>query len=345
MKISDLGEFGLIDILTEMSNRTRDEKHIVWKKLIKGIGDDAAAWQGDNSIKLATTDFLIQGVHFPVEPASWQALGWKAMAANLSDIAAMGGTPLYALVSLALPGETEVDCVTDLYRGILEIANQHGAAIVGGDMSSAPMMIINITVLGSNEKRGNPILLRSTARPGEKIAVTGFLGASAAGLKMMQENLRLPTEDATCLRQAFEKPHPRIAEGQLLAEYGVRTAIDISDGLIQDLRHICQASHVGARVESEKIPIRPEVKNNFGEKALELALSGGEDYELLFTASTAITLEIQETTEVPVTVIGEITKDNTGKIILVDKDKESFSIRERGWNHFNKDEKNRYEPF
>jgi len=255
MKVSDLGEFGLIDLLSKMAYSAQDKEIEAWQQLILGIGDDAAAWQGDASVQLATADSLIQGVHFTLGIASWEELGWRAMAANLSDIAAMGGLPKYALVSLALPGDTEVEDVTTLYKGMIELARQFEVAIVGGDTSSAPLLIINITILGSTKGQAHNILTRSAAKPGDKVAVTGYLGAAAAGLEVLSKNLFLEAEATASLKRAFLHPYPRIAEGQILVEQGVRAAIDISDGLISDLSHICQASQVGARIEIDRLPI------------------------------------------------------------------------------------------
>lgn len=235
MKVSELGEFGLIDLLAKMISSSRDKQLASWRQLIVGIGDDTAAWHGDASTQLATTDSLIQDVHFTLDTISWKDLGWKALAVNLSDIAAMGGVPRYALVSLALPGDTEVEDVTALYQGMIELAQQFEVAIVGGDTSSAPLVAINITVLGSARSQDKHILTRSAAKPREKIAVTGDLGAAAAGLKILTEQLELDPEAVACLKEAFLRPYPRIVEGQLLVEHGVKTAIDISDGLISDL--------------------------------------------------------------------------------------------------------------
>ncbi|MFC2051377.1 thiamine-phosphate kinase [Chloroflexota bacterium] len=275
MKVSELGEFGLIDLLAGTAAEAQDKGAEAWQKLILGIGDDAAAWQGDASIQLATVDSLIQDVHFSLGLTSWEELGWRAMAANLSDIAAMGGVPRYALVSLALPGHTEVVDVTALYKGMIELARRFEVAIVGGDTGSAPIVIVNITILGSTKGGGKHLLTRSAARAGEKVAVTGYLGAASAGLKMLTENLRFDAEAANSLKEAFLKPHPRIAEGQILIEHGVKAAIDTSDGLVSDLGHICKVSRVSARIEVDRIPVQSAVEANFGDRALELALSGG----------------------------------------------------------------------
>ena len=333
MKVSDIGEFGLIDLLAKMVNSARDNKAESWQKLLIGIGDDAAAWQGDASIQLATVDSLIQGVHFSLDTASWNELGWKAMAVNLSDIAAMGGMPRYALVSLALPRQTEVEDVTALYQGMIELARRFGVAIVGGDTDCAPLLAITVTIFGSADPKKH-VLTRSTAKPGEQVAVTGYLGAAAAGLEMLSKQLQFDPDATTYFRNAFLHPYPRIAEGQLLVEQGVKTAIDISDGLISDLRQVCKASKVGARIGIDCVPIHPAVKANFGDKSLELALSGGEDYELLFTGSSEVIDKVKRAAPCPVTVIGEITADEVGKITLIDKKGKPFELHKAGWEHF-----------
>ncbi|MFC1965548.1 thiamine-phosphate kinase [Chloroflexota bacterium] len=334
MKVSEMGEFGLIDLLAKMVSGVRGKGVGGQQELILGIGDDAAAWQGNGSIQLATVDSLIQDVHFSLGLTSWEELGWRAMAANLSDIASMGGVPGYALVSLALPGHTEVADVTDLYKGMIELAQRFEVAIAGGDTSSAPLVIINITVFGSTRNGGKHLLTRLAAKAGEKVAVTGYLGGASAGLKMLTENLRFGAEAAASLKEAFLKPCPRVAEGQILVEQGVRAAIDISDGLVSDLGHVCQASQVGARIEIDRVPIQLAVKANFGDRALELALSGGEDYELLFTAGAEVIEKVKAVASCPITVIGEITADNVGKITLVDATGNPVNLPKTGWDHF-----------
>jgi len=334
MKVSELGEFGLINLLARMVNGSQDKKFASWQQLIMGIGDDAAAWQGDASTQLATVDSLIQDVHFSLGTVSWEDLGWKAMAANLSDIAAMGGIPKYALVSLALPDYTEVDDVSALYRGMIELARQFEVAIVGGDISCAPLVAITITILGSSGNRDNRILTRSAAVPGEQIAVTGYIGTAAAGLEMLTRQLQFAPEAAACLERGFLRPHPRIAEGQLLVEQGVKAAIDISDGLISDLNHVCEASQVSARIEVDRVPIQSAVRANFGDKSLELALAGGEDYELLFTGSPKVVAQVKKAASCLITVIGEVVADKRGEVTLVDSQGSPFRLDKAGWEHF-----------
>jgi len=320
-----LGEFGLIDLLAKMVGGGKD------RHLLIGIGDDAAAWQGDESVQLATVDSFIQDVHFPSGLASWKELGWKALAVNLSDIAAMGGLPRYALVSLALPDDTEVDDVTALYAGMLELAKKFSVTIIGGDISRAPLVAITIAVFGSSRKK--QLLKRSTARAGELVAVTGELGSAAAGLEMLTKGLKFEPQAAALFKNAFLHPLPRIAEGQLLVEEGVKTAIDLSDGLVSDLNKIRKASQVGARIEVERVPVEPKVKAAFGDRALEMALGGGEDYELLFTARAGVIERVKRKASCPITVIGDIIAGDKG-VILVDSRGKPVKLARGGWEHF-----------
>jgi thiamine-monophosphate kinase len=331
MKVSELGEFGLIDLLAKMVSGSQNNQ-LAPKQLVVGIGDDAAVWHDDASTKLATVDSMIEDVHFSLSTISWKELGWKSLAINLSDIAAMGGMPKYALVSLALPGNTEVDDVTALYEGMMELAKQFQVAIVGGDTCKSPVVSVTVTVLGRSQSQ--QILSRATARPGDNIAVTGYLGGAAAGLDMLTNKLRFDPEVTTYLRDAFLRPRPRIAEGQLLVKQGVATAIDISDGLLSDLRQICKASRVSARVEVARLPVSPMVRDNFGEKALELALAGGEDYELLFTTSTGVINRVKGEAPCPITIIGKITEGKPGEVSLFDTNGNPVNLRQAGWEHF-----------
>ncbi len=334
MKVSELGEFGLIDLLTGMISTSQNKSAAAYQNLIIGIGDDAAAWKGDSATQLATTDSLFQDVHFRLSTTPWYELGWKALAVNLSDIAAMGGVPEYAVVSLALPPDTEVDDVKALYQGMIELAQRFEVALIGGDTCRAPLVSITITVLGSARDKDGRMLTRSAARPGDKIAVTGALGAAAAGMEMLDKKLQLDAESSRQLRQAFLQPEPRVAEGQQLVALGVKAAIDISDGLISDLKHVCEASRVGARVEVERIPVAPAVRANFKDRALALATAGGEDYELLFTASEEKIAKVKTALSCPVTTIGEIVAEGPGNVVMVDAHGAPVDLEKSGWEHF-----------
>jgi thiamine-monophosphate kinase len=334
MKVSDIGEFGLIARLSKMAKQVEDKNQAARKQLIIGIGDDTAAYFSNNEIQLATVDSLVQDVHFSFSYMSWQELGWKSLAVNLSDIAAMGGSPHYALVSLGLPGTTEVEDVIDLYRGMFNIAGKFGLAIVGGDTVSSPFVFVSVTVIGSAGVKNKNMLRRSAAKAGDKIAVTNYLGASAAGLEMLSKELKFKPKLSKDLRQAHLTPNPRVAEGQLLVEKGVKCGMDISDGLIGDLAHICQESKVGAQINVDLVPISPAVITCFGERALELALTGGEDYELLFTASPQVMNRVKKTIKCPITVIGEIMADKAGKVTLINSQGKVIKFKKTGWDHF-----------
>ena len=335
MKVSELGEFGLIELLKELSAPTWNKNSPSGKNLIIGIGDDAAAWHGESSIQLVTVDSFIQGVHFSLDITPWEALGWKALAVNLSDIAAMGGMPRYAVVSLAVPEHTEVEEVTALYRGMMELALKSDTAVIGGDTSRAPEVALNITVTGSTSANDEVMLTRSGAKGGDQIAVTGSLGGSGGGFKMLTQNLKFNTESAARLKEAFLYPQPRIAEGQLLLRQGIRAAIDISDGLISDLGHICRASGLGARIYADRVPVHPDAREGFGdEEGLKLALSGGEDYELLFTGSAGVIGGVKKLSECPVTVIGEMVTDKENRVAVIDNEGKHIKIDSGGWDHF-----------
>jgi thiamine-monophosphate kinase len=334
VKVSELGEFGLIGLIAEIVAPTQTKETPAGRDLVIGIGDDAAAWRGDAALQLVTVDSFIQDVHFSLDVTPWRELGWKALAVNLSDIAAMGGLARYAVVSLALPDDTEVDSVRALYQGMTELARESGVAVVGGDTSRGPQVALNITVLGSVPDQAEDVLTRSGARAGDKIAVTGYLGAAGAGWEMLAGKLRFDAGTSARLREAFLKPRPRLAEGRLLLMQGVKAAIDISDGLVADLGHICQASRLGARIDVAAVPVDPAARDAFGERALELALSGGEDYELLFTAPAEVINNISKMAECPVTVIGDMVTDAEHEVSLTDREGRPFKLASGGWEHF-----------
>jgi thiamine-monophosphate kinase len=332
MRLAELGEFGLIDLVRTISAGYQNPDRTPWREILLGIGDDAAAWQDGNRIQLATTDTMVQGVHFELGVISWEELGWKAMAVNLSDIAAMGGIPKYALLSLALPAELEVEDVSKLINGMLNLATQFGTAIVGGNVATAPNVVITVTIIGCS--KGKALLKRSTACPGDQIAVTGYVGLSAAGLEMLRGKTVSDPDARNTLRQAHFRPMPRLKEGQILIEQGVRTAIDISDGLIADLDHICEASGVNARINIEQVPVHPAVIAHFPSYR-ELALSGGEDYELLFTADQATIARAKQALSYPVTVLGDITDEELPtRVTVVDSKANIILYRKGGWDHF-----------
>ena len=330
MKVSELGEFGLIDLLAKKVADVQGDRPS--RRIISDIGDDAAAWRVNDSVQLATVDSMVQNVHFTLDMITWEELGWKSLAINLSDIAAMGGLPEYALVALGLPDDAEVENIDKLYEGMLELAGRYDVALAGGNICSSPVVSITITVIGSSPD--NRILRRSGAERNDFIAVTGYAGSAAAGLAMLKEKMQFGAETATYLRAAFMRPQPRIAEGRLLLKHGVTAAIDISDGLLADLRHICEASGVGARVNLDDVPVHPCMRSKLGERSRELALTGGEDYELLFTANKETIDRLKEEADFPITVIGKVTEGEPGKVYPVEADGRIVEIKQAGWEHF-----------
>ncbi|AKG54111.1 thiamine-monophosphate kinase [Dehalogenimonas sp. WBC-2] len=329
MKSVKLSEFDLIDRITDEINRVKPGD---WSSFVSGIGDDAAVIKSNVKFQLATTDSLNEGVHFQRKYLDWQALGWKALAVNLSDIAAMGGAPHYALVSLGLPEETQPEDVVRLYQGMLELAEQSGTVIAGGNISRASQLGVHVTVIGRAESKSK-VLLRSKARNGDLIAVTGRLGAAAAGLAALDGSLKPGEFDTAELTDAFWRPQPRLDVGRLLLKNGIKCAIDISDGLLADLGHVLNASNIGARIEAARIPIHPSVAAVAGTDALQLALNGGEDYELLFTGKYENIERVIGGACCPVTVIGEICRGK-GKLELLDAEGRCLPVGASGWQHF-----------
>jgi thiamine-monophosphate kinase len=331
MKVSKLGEFGLIDLIARMIADAKVDRLSEDHPLI-GIGDDAAAWRPEGALELGTVDTLFEGVHFNSETTPWRDLGWKSLAINLSDIAAMGGVPEYALVALALPEDTAVADVTALYDGIIEMAKATHTAIIGGNISRAPQVSVTITVIGRS--LNGDILRRDAACPRDIIMVTGNPGSAAGGLEMLSLDLKFKSEVSDYLKGAFLRPVPRLSEGQFLLKSGIKAAIDISDGLLSDLRHICEESKVSARIFANRLPLHPFLKAGFGDKAPGLMLSGGEDYELLFTADNTFLNKAQSEMKCPVNAIGEITAGEPGKIDLIDAQGKIVKTGKTGWRHF-----------
>jgi thiamine-monophosphate kinase len=332
MRLSELGEFGLVSLIHSLS-ATYENSHLApWQEILVGIGDDAAAWQSGDRIQLATTDTLVQDVHFDLDAISWEELGWKALAVNLSDIAAMGGIPRYALLSLSLPGELDVEDISRFIDGMMRLADKFKVAIVGGNVTAATNVVVTVTIIGSSES--GDLLKRSTAFPGQQVAVTGFLGSSAAGLEMTKGRAFPDAQASDILRKAHFSPMPRVREGQILIEQGIRTAIDVSDGLAADLGHICEASGVGAEIRLEQLPIHPLVRANFPNHR-DLALFGGEDYELLFTGDEAAIGRVKQVLDCPVTIIGNITHEmSAARVTVVGRDGNAIPYNRGGWDHF-----------
>jgi thiamine-monophosphate kinase len=252
------------------------------RRIVLGIGDDAAAWQPSRSHRsVITSDMLVEGVHFTRALMTLEDAGWRAMAANVSDVAAMGARPLLATVSLGIPEGVDLDDVVGLYRGIAAAAKSSKLAIVGGDLSRAPALTISIAAVG--EVRPTNVKLRSGARAGDVLAVTGALGAARAGLEAAKDPALLDGELRADALAAFRRPAARCDEGRFLAaSRNVDAMMDCSDGLSTDLERLCAASGVGAVVD--RVPVAGAavaVASARGIDPERFALAGGEDFELI----------------------------------------------------------------
>jgi thiamine-monophosphate kinase len=280
-----------------------------------GIGDDCAILNTrSDAALLATTDLLVENVHFRRRWAEPADIGWKALAVNVSDIAAMGGEPRWALVGLACPEPTTAEEVAAFYEGALALADEHGVVIVGGDTSaSAGGWLVSVTLLGEAARP----FLRSTGRAGDVVAVTGSLGAAAAGLAVLEREdapSGVGSEDLDRVTAAHLRPRPRVQEGQWLAGAGGVTAMmDLSDGLATDLARLADASRVGARVNVGALPIARgtiAVAGAFALDPVDWATGGGEDYELLLTCEPAAFERLREglaaATGTTLTAVGEL---------------------------------------
>ena len=296
-----------------------------------GIGDDAAAWHNPDSVELATTDTMVDGVHFLHDTLSWRDLGWKSLAVNISDIAAMGGLPLHALVTLGLRPETKVDDVKAMYDGMLDCCREYRCTIAGGDIVRSPVTFVTVSVVGSAP---GPLLTRSAARPGDVVAVTGPLGSSAGGLRMRMECLTFDEAVTRHLESAHNRPMPRVQEGQTLAHEGVRAAMDVSDGLVDDLGKLAAASGVGAEVCASQVPVDGHLRRAFPLDHLQLALNGGEDYELLFTGPEDVVAGALAALGPSAAVIGRVVEGRPGEVRVLDDSGADLEISKRGWDHF-----------
>lgn len=321
--------------------------------LLTGIGDDAAVFrsaQGRDTV--ITTDLLVEDVDFYRTITKPADLGHKALAVSLSDVAAMGARPRLALLSLGVPQTTwESHFLEDFYTGLLALAATHGVLLAGGDLSRTPdRIVIDSIILG--EVAAGRAVLRSNAHVGDQIFVTGALGGAAAGLRLLEKSLTLspdlthdlPVEfDQLAVRQT--RPEPRIAWGAFLGDEGLATAmIDLSDGLSSDLAHLCRESEVGALLDWSQIPVHPSLRhdgalahNSFTHAVVsdahQLALHGGEDFELLFTVNPRDLLKLPRDLEgVPATRIGEITEPSEG--IKLQRHHRVEELKPAGFEHF-----------
>jgi thiamine-monophosphate kinase len=332
--LKDIGEFGLIARIDDLLKR----EGVQSPGVSLGIGDDTASFKAKPGYEvLVTCDCVVEGRHFLSRHISAMDLGRRSMMLNISDIGAMGGHPLYALISLGLKNETLVKDIEDLYRGFLLELNPFGASIIGGNLTkSGDGIFIDITLIGEVEE--GRAVRRSGARPGDVILVTGYPGQSAAGLQLLLQSLA--SEDHPLVR-AYNKPSHRAREGRAVALTGCATAmIDTSDGFLGDLGHICEKSGVGVLLNQEKFPISDELREAakiLKKEPRDFFLGDSDDYQLIITCGAQdverIRSSIALTYEGPVTQVGEVTAPETGlRLLLTDGSEQRLSAK--GWDHF-----------
>lgn len=335
--IDELGEFGLIDLLTSGFKKHQERTMV-------GVGDDAAVIDHGSYCEVVTTDLLLEGIHFDLVYTPLRHLGYKAVAVNLSDIYAMNAAPRQITVSVGVSGKFSVDALGEFYEGVKLACDRFKVDLVGGDTSaSVTGLLISVTAIGTALKE--ELALRSGARVNNLVCVTGNLGAAYLGLKVLEREKQLHIKDPgfqpelkgyDYLLQRFLKPEPRVDVLLDLREAGVKPSsmIDISDGLSSELLHICKSSNCGVQVYGERIPIADETSRAAGEFQMEplvAALHGGEDYELLFTVPLSDYDKVAAIREV--TVIGNIT-DQKGVALLVGNDGSGIPLQAQGWNAY-----------
>ncbi len=330
MLLKDLGEFGLIARWKEQLQQTLPSG-------IEGIGDDCALMPShENHSLLATTDLLIENTHFMRTKISAEDLGYKALAVNLSDIAAMGGQPLYAFLSLGLPPNISVEWTEQFFAGFKSLADQTHVLLLGGDTTRSSLLVINVLVIGNMKTAA--IKRRSAARPHDLICCTGYLGDSGAGLQMLLHDLPLD-DQAQALVQAHHRPRPHLAEGAWLAKQpGVHAMMDVSDGIDSDMRRIMEASHCGAHIQVESLPISATLRHlcqQRGWSAEDMALTAGEDYCLLLTVDplhySALQQAYQQHFQRPLFTIGTISDTSS---LIYSFHNQPFKLKHSGFDHF-----------
>ena len=351
MNVGDIGEFGLIE-------RLRNTLPPPDGSLIIGVGDDAAVWRVGDRFTIATTDTMVAGVHFLPDVCAWEDVGWKALAVNVSDIAAMGGAARFALVTLALPADTPVARIDAIYEGMNACAEDYGVTIAGGDIVSAPVLSITIALSGETASASDGslmVLRRDAAKPGDVIAVTAPLGGSAGGLRVLQEMQargerasrgsdgapeNAPADPRAQLVESHMHPWPRVDAGELAVKAGIRCGMDISDGLVQDLGHICRASGVDVELRLDDIPIEEALRQVYPDDARTLAATGGEDYELILIggegalklADSALRRRL-ELEDRQIHFVGAVTAAGEGRVRTVDAAGADVALGSGGWDH------------
>ncbi len=331
MQLKKVGEFGLIDLI-------KKRVHSRNKKILVGIGDDASIVRpSPGKVLILTTDTLLEKIHFDLDYFTFRRLGHRALAANLSDIAAMGGLPITALVTLGLPDYVTVENVLQLYSGMNFLAKKFNCPVSGGDIISSPKgLLISITVLGEVERK--LLTLRSKAKAGDLICVTGELGEAQAGLELLQKvkkNKKIRFSKG--LVQKHLTPKPKIWEArEIVKKLNPTSMIDISDGLASEVGQIAKESKLGAVIYETEIPISSKAKQIgkiLNKNASNWALYGGEEYELLFTIPKhKVKKLIELSKKIKLTLVGEITRDKG--LFLVRPEGRKEKVKKGGFSHF-----------
>jgi len=339
--ISEIGEFGLIAHIRDTLGETDDDS------IVAGISDDAAVYRvGDGRVHVATSDALIEGVHFDRTFMPMEHLGFKAVSVNVSDVAAMNATPRYATVVLGVPKDASVEAIGTLYQGIKQACDAYGMTVIGGDTTGAHSLSVTITVIGEADE--DDIVYRRGAQPGDKICVTGDVGGSYAGLKVLllqREQLQQEGQDFQPQLDKFSyvirrhlAPPAQLKSVRDWVDAGFRptSLIDISDGLASEVHHLCEASETAAQLYEPSLPISPHTRNTateFGEDVTIYAIFGGEDYELVFTAPEDALKRLDPQT---FNVIGEMAApdEDTPRVRLKQADGENVRVHPGGFDHF-----------
>ena len=335
--VNSLGEFGLIEHLTKDFSLHQPSSK-------KGVGDDAAVIENGDALTVVSTDMLVEGIHFDLMYTPLKHLGYKAVVVNLSDIYAMNALPKQVTVSIALSNRFSVEALEELYAGIAAACDRYGVDLVGGDTTSSPKgLYISVTAIGQGEK--GKIAYRNTAKVGDLLCVTGNLGAAYLGLQLLEREKQIylsnpgvkpDLEEQNYLVGRQLKPEARKDMIELFAKSGLvpTSMIDISDGLASEVFHLCKQSGVGAFVEESGVPIHPDAEMmaiKFKLDPITCALSGGEDYELLFTIDPADVERVQYLPDIY--IMGEIVPKEDG-IKLHTKGGNLHPIKAQGWKHF-----------
>jgi len=336
-ELSEIGEFGLIDVIKNRVKKYHDST-------VEGIGDDCAVLDNGIDLTVVTTDMLVEGVHFDLSYTPLKHLGYKSVAVNISDIAAMNAVPKQITVSVALSNRFSVEAVDELYQGITAACENYKIDLVGGDTTtSLTGLIISITAIGTVAR--DQVVYRKTARVNDLICVTGDLGGALLGLQTLerekQEFLANPDmqpqlDDKDYIVHRLLKPEARTDVMYQFKDLGLlpTSMIDVSDGLASELMHICKSSAVGAKIYEDKLPIDKSTYDTaleFGLDPTTCVLNGGEDYELLFTINQNDFNKVKNHPDI--TVIGHIVEQKEG-LMLITKQENIVPITAQGWKHF-----------